>query len=254
MSVASGRRPLPTKIELIRIKKSLQVANSVHKILEDKRDVLLRKLDEIIEEATISRDKMWEPLSTAYRFLFNTYFKVGSITLESIALTTPSQVDVIADVKPIVDILVPTLKLSEKKSELTYGFAGTSSSLDTTTMMMRQVLPHICRAAEAENTIFRLAKELEIPVVALSQLSRAVEQRADKQPQLSDLRESGAIEQDADVVIFLYRQWLYTQDDEDEGKAKIIVAKQRNGPTGVVDASFISKYARYENLSPSEPF
>ena len=99
-----------------------------------------------------------------------------------------------------------------------------------------------------------LAKELEIPVVALSQLSRAVEQRADKQPQLSDLRESGAIEQDADVVIFLYRQWLYTQDDEDEGKAKIIVAKQRNGPTGVVDASFISKYARYENLSPSEPF
>jgi len=99
-----------------------------------------------------------------------------------------------------------------------------------------------------------LAKELDIPVVALSQLSRAVEQRADKQPQLSDLRESGAIEQDADVVIFLYRQWLYTQDDEDEGKAKIIVAKQRNGPTGVLDASFISKYARYENLSPSEPF
>ena len=99
-----------------------------------------------------------------------------------------------------------------------------------------------------------MAKELDIPVVALSQLSRAVEQRADKQPQLSDLRESGAIEQDADVVIFLYRQWLYTQDDEDEGKAKIIVAKQRNGPTGVVDASFISKYARYENLSPSEPF
>ena len=99
-----------------------------------------------------------------------------------------------------------------------------------------------------------MAKELDIPVVALSQLSRAVEQRADKQPQLSDLRESGAIEQDADVVIFLYRQWLYTQDDEDEGKAKIIVAKQRNGPTCVVDASFISKYARYENLSPSEPF
>ena len=161
MSVASGRRPLPTKIELIRIKKSLQVANSVHKILEDKRDVLLRKLDEIIEEATISRDKMWEPLSTAYRFLFNTYLKVGSITLESIALTTPSQVDVIADVKPIVDILVPTLKLSEKKSELTYGFADTSSSLDTTTQMMRLVLPHICSAAESENTIFRLAKELE---------------------------------------------------------------------------------------------
>ena len=81
-----------------------------------------------------------------------------------------------------------------------------------------------------------------------------MENRTDKRPQLSDLRESGAIEQDADVVIFLYRQWLYTQEDEDEGKAKIIIAKQRNGPTGVVDASFISKYARYENLSPTEPF
>ena len=100
-----------------------------------------------------------------------------------------------------------------------------------------------------------LAKELSIPVVALSQLSRAVEQRADRKPQLSDLRESGAIEQDADVVIFLYRPWVYSQEDEDEGKAEIIVAKQRNGPTGHFSASFISKYARFENLSQAEtPF
>jgi replicative DNA helicase len=100
-----------------------------------------------------------------------------------------------------------------------------------------------------------LAKELSIPVVALSQLSRAVEQRADRKPQLSDLRESGAIEQDADVVIFLYRPWVYSQEDEDEGKAEILVAKQRNGPTGHISASFISKYARFENLSQAEtPF
>ena len=100
-----------------------------------------------------------------------------------------------------------------------------------------------------------LAKELSIPVVALSQLSRAVEQRAERKPQLSDLRESGAIEQDADVVIFLNRPWVYSQDDEDEGKAEIIVAKQRNGPTGHISASFISKYARFENLSQAEtPF
>ena len=100
-----------------------------------------------------------------------------------------------------------------------------------------------------------LAKELNIPVIALSQLSRAVEQRADKQPQLSDLRESGAIEQDADVVIFLYRPWVYTQEEEDEGKAKIIVAKQRNGPTGSISATFISRYARFENSSLDEaPF
>ena len=100
-----------------------------------------------------------------------------------------------------------------------------------------------------------LAKELSIPVIALSQLSRAVEQRTNKQPLLSDLRESGAIEQDADVVIFLYRPWVYSREDEDEGKAEIIVAKQRNGPTGSIQASFISKYARFENLSQAEtPF
>ena len=81
------------------------------------------------------------------------------------------------------------------------------------------------------------------------------EQRQDRKPQLSDLRESGAIEQDADVVIFLYRPWVYSQEDEDEGKAEIIVAKQRNGPTGKVDATFIKQYARFENLSDQEtPF
>ena len=101
-----------------------------------------------------------------------------------------------------------------------------------------------------------LAKELDIPVIALSQSSRAVEQRAEKKPQLSDLRESGAIEQDADVVIFLYRPWVYTQDEDDSGKAEIIVAKQRNGPIGSTAVTFIDRFAKFENLStmPEEPF
>ena len=95
-----------------------------------------------------------------------------------------------------------------------------------------------------------LAKELDIPIVALSQLSRAVEQRTgSKRPQLSDLRESGAIEQDADVVLFLFRPWVYSRDDEDEGKAEIIIAKQRNGPTGIIEATYINRYTRFENLA-----
>lgn len=94
-----------------------------------------------------------------------------------------------------------------------------------------------------------LAKELNIPVIALSQLSRATEQRGDRRPQLSDLRESGAIEQDADVVIFLYRPYVYSRDEDDRGKADLIVAKQRNGPTDTLNLTFIDRYARFENLT-----
>ena len=94
-----------------------------------------------------------------------------------------------------------------------------------------------------------LAKDLKIPIIALSQLSRAVENRTDKRPQLSDLRESGAIEQDADVVMFLYRQWVYTREEEDRGKAQVIIAKQRNGPTGTVNITFLDRFARFENQS-----
>jgi replicative DNA helicase len=94
-----------------------------------------------------------------------------------------------------------------------------------------------------------LAKELNLPVIALSQLSRAVENRSDRRPVLSDLRESGAIEQDADVVIFLYRPFVYTQEDSDDGKVHINIAKQRNGPVRTVLATFISKHTSFEDLS-----
>jgi replicative DNA helicase len=96
-----------------------------------------------------------------------------------------------------------------------------------------------------------LAKEMKVPVVALSQLSRGSEQRTgDKKPLLSDLRESGSIEQDADVVAFIHREEYYDRDNEDvKGKAEIIVAKQRNGPTGSVELAYIADYTRFENLA-----
>jgi replicative DNA helicase len=94
-----------------------------------------------------------------------------------------------------------------------------------------------------------LAKELEIPVIALSQLSRAPEQRqGDHRPQLSDLRESGSIEQDADVVLFIYREEVYKRDEENEGKADLIISKQRNGPIGLVKLAFLKQYTKFENL------
>src|SRR6476646_5042585 len=158
-----GTRVNATKIELIKIRRSMQVAKMVHKILDDKREVLLKKIDEMIEEATKARSDIWLPLGEIYKSVYDAYMSLGTATLESVSDTTPSVMEVDVNVRRIVDVKIPTLqvKTNEGGQDLSYGFVETNASVDKAARLIKHMLHKVCKAEEYENAIFSLAKELE---------------------------------------------------------------------------------------------
>ncbi|MEM0440024.1 MAG: V-type ATP synthase subunit D [Candidatus Caldarchaeum sp.] len=161
MSVSFGGRFLPTKLELIRARRSLQVAKSIYRILEDKRDVLVRRLNDLVDVAEEEREKMEKPLRQAYMSLFKAYAEMGSMKVESIASTTPPSITVNVSEKTILGIRIPTLEIASTKIPLNYGFLDTTASFDEAVRNFREILETMCKVAEIENTIFRLAEELK---------------------------------------------------------------------------------------------
>jgi len=165
-----------------------------------------------------------------------------------------SEAPIYIDDSPALSVLQMRAKARRLKSEKGLGLAV----VDYLQLMSgrggsdrrEQEISEISRSLKA------LAKELNIPVVALSQLNRKVEDRTDRRPFMADLRESGAIEQDADVILFIYRDEMYDENSKQKGTAEIIIGKQRNGPVGKITLAFIDQYTRFENLAGAdgEPF
>ncbi|MEM2215378.1 MAG: V-type ATP synthase subunit D [Nitrososphaerota archaeon] len=174
MSVSFGGKFLPTKLELIKIRRSLSVARNVHRILEDKRDVLINKLNEMIERAEKARMELYTPLREAYNSVSRAYMSMGISSLDAIASTVPETTNLEVGLKTILGVKIPTINARFTEPPLTYGFKDTTAHLDDASKNFRKLIPKICEAAEIENTIFRLAEELKKTQRLLNALEHVV--------------------------------------------------------------------------------
>ncbi len=170
-----GQNVVATKIELFKYKRSSQVANMVRKILDDKRKVLLKNIEEMIEEATKARGGIWEPLQDVYKSVNDAYLALGTNTVDSVAQSAPAVMEVDVNIKRIVDVKIPALNVTEKDTQgMPYGFSDTNSSIDRASKQIKAMLPKICKAAEFENSIFSLAKALEKTQKLLNALENVI--------------------------------------------------------------------------------
>lgn len=160
MSVSLGGRFLPTKLELIRIKRSLGIARNLRRLLEDKRDVLLSKLNDLIARAEGMREALAKPLEEAYKSLFKAYMEMGVSALDSTALMAPESVEAESRIKSVVGISVPSIRVKGGEPRLAYGFRETCAHLDEASQKFSAIILKVCEAAEVENAIFRLAEEI----------------------------------------------------------------------------------------------
>src|SRR3989304_5428264 len=170
-----GQNVAATKIELLKYKRSSQVATMVRNILDDKRKVLLKNIEEMITEATKARGGIWEPLQDVYKSVNEAYLTLGTNTVDSVAQSVPAVMEVDVNIKRVVDVKIPALNVTEKDTKsMPYGFADTNSSIDRAAKQIKAMLPKICKAAEYENSIFSLAKALEKTQKLLNALENVI--------------------------------------------------------------------------------
>ena len=170
-----GQSVAATKIELLKYKRSTQVATMVQKILDDKRKVLLKNIEEMIDEASKARGGIWDPLQDVYSSVNEAYLTLGTSTVDLVAESAPAVMEVEMSVRRIVDVKIPALEVTEKDTKsMPYGFADTNASIDRASKQIKELLPRICKAAEYENSIFSLAKALEKTQKLLNALENVI--------------------------------------------------------------------------------